>query len=200
MALAPPRIPGGGPSPVSQLRIFSYLPNPRIWKATIAAWLTGVRLDIRGAKPAELGDWLWDFDARPLSREERAGAEAARVRAGFARILFKTAAYLDAHPFGTVPAAFSRDGRIGVFGSNSIMRAVARMPFRCTELTLYRVAHRRFPRRLARLCRGFPALFAGAARQRARCGAAREDTRGVRDAHERHRARHCARAAVSCRR
>jgi elongation factor 1-gamma len=41
--------------------------------------------------------------------------------------LFKTDAFLKAHPFGTVPAAFSPDGRIGIFESNSIMRAVARL-------------------------------------------------------------------------
>jgi glutathione S-transferase len=34
---------------------------------------------------------------------------------------------MEAHPFGTVPAAFSRDGKIGIFESNSIMRAVARL-------------------------------------------------------------------------
>ncbi|MGH7925765.1 MAG: hypothetical protein ACREQH_14370 [Candidatus Binatus sp.] len=32
-----------------------------------------------------------------------------------------------AHPFGAVPAAFSPDGKIGIFESNSIMRAVARL-------------------------------------------------------------------------
>ena len=52
---------------MSQLRIFSYLPNPRIWKATIAARLCGVEIEIRGAPPTELQSWLWDFDARPLS-------------------------------------------------------------------------------------------------------------------------------------
>ncbi|MGB8683298.1 MAG: glutathione S-transferase family protein [Candidatus Binatus sp.] len=34
---------------------------------------------------------------------------------------------MDAHPFGTVPAAFSPDGKTGIFESNSIMRAVARL-------------------------------------------------------------------------
>jgi hypothetical protein len=52
---------------VTQLRIFSYLPNPRIWKATIAARLCGVEIEVRGSSPRELQDWLWDFDARPLS-------------------------------------------------------------------------------------------------------------------------------------
>ena len=52
---------------MSQLRIFSYLPNPRIWKATIAARLCGVDVEVRGAAPVELQSWLRDFDARPLS-------------------------------------------------------------------------------------------------------------------------------------
>jgi hypothetical protein len=30
------------------LRIFSYLPNPRVWKATIAARFCGVDVEIRG--------------------------------------------------------------------------------------------------------------------------------------------------------
>jgi glutathione S-transferase len=34
---------------------------------------------------------------------------------------------MEAHPFGTVPAAFSPDGLVGIFESNSIMRAVARL-------------------------------------------------------------------------
>jgi elongation factor 1-gamma len=34
---------------------------------------------------------------------------------------------MEAHPFGTVPAAFSADGKTGIFESNSIMRAVARL-------------------------------------------------------------------------
>jgi elongation factor 1-gamma len=48
------------------LRIFSYLPNPRLAKATIAARLCGVTVEVRGAAPRALGGWLWDFDARPL--------------------------------------------------------------------------------------------------------------------------------------
>jgi len=34
---------------------------------------------------------------------------------------------MEAHPFGAVPAAFSPDGKTGIFESNSIMRAVARL-------------------------------------------------------------------------
>ena len=33
---------------MSDLRIFSYLPNPRVSKATIAARLTGVDVEVRG--------------------------------------------------------------------------------------------------------------------------------------------------------
>src|SRR5437867_4541115 len=116
--------------PMSELRIFSYLPNPRIWKATIAARLCGVEVEVRGASPRELQSWLWDFDARPLSDDERQSSEAL-VRGGtvgFSGLrLYKTDAFLTAHPFGAVPAAFSPDGATGIFESNSIMRAVARL-------------------------------------------------------------------------
>ena len=112
---------------MSQLRIVSYLPNPRIWKATIAARLTGVDLEIRGSAPKELQSWLWDFDAHPLSPEEKVSSEEVRGRMGFKEALHKTEAFLKAHPFGTVPAAFSPDGKVGIFESNSIMRAVARL-------------------------------------------------------------------------
>jgi glutathione S-transferase len=112
---------------MSQLRIFSYLPNPRVWKATIAARLCGIDIELRGAKPNELQTWLWDFDAHPLSPDDAAQPESVG-RTGFNGVaLRKTQAFLDAHPFGTVPAAFSPDGAIGIFESNSIMRAVARL-------------------------------------------------------------------------
>lgn len=115
---------------MTDLRIFSYMPNPRIWKATIAARLNGAVVEVRGAAPDQLPDWLWDFDARPLTEADRATAS------GFARIgkvgfkggrLHKTDTFLAAHPFGTVPAAFAPDGGTGIFESNSIMRAVARL-------------------------------------------------------------------------
>jgi hypothetical protein len=49
-------------------------------------------------------------------------------RTGFNGVaLRKTQAFLEAHPFGTVSAAFSPDGAIRIFESNSIMRAVARL-------------------------------------------------------------------------
>lgn len=114
------------PDPV--LRVFSYLPNPRLYKAQITARLCGVSVEVRGAKPRELTNWLWDFDARELSDEDKSRyAEfARRSHTGFNGVLYKTDKFLAAHPFGTVPAGFSADGRTGVFESNSIMRAVAR--------------------------------------------------------------------------
>src|ERR1700758_1748196 len=112
------------------LRIFSYLPNPRVWKATIAARFCSVDVEIRGASPKELRDWLWDYDARPLAEQERQSlaslARTGRVGLTGAK-LFKTDAFLEAQPFGNVPAAFGLDGKIGIFESNSIMRAVARL-------------------------------------------------------------------------
>ena len=113
---------------MSDLRIFSYLPNPRIWKATIAARLCGIEVEVRGSSPKELRSWLWDFDARPLSSSELATSADTRTgKVGFTGTLHKTAAFMDAHPFGAVPAAFSPDGKTGIFESNSIMRAVARL-------------------------------------------------------------------------
>ena len=115
---------------MADLRIFSYLPNPRVWKATIAARFCGVDVEIRGASGKELRDWLWDYDARPLAEQERQSlASLARTgRVGLTGAqLFKTDAFLEAQPFGNVPAAFGPDGKIGIFESNSIMRAVARL-------------------------------------------------------------------------
>jgi glutathione S-transferase len=115
---------------MADLRIFSYLPNPRVWKATIAARFCGVDVEIRGASGKELRDWLWDYDARPLAEQERQSlsslARTGRVGLTGAQ-LFKTDAFLEAQPFGNVPAAFGPDGKIGIFESNSIMRAVARL-------------------------------------------------------------------------
>ena len=104
------------------------MPNPRVWKSLIAADLCGVEVEVVGAKPPELGTWLWDYDARPLADDERTEQSPhARIgRRGFSGTLWKTDAFLSAHPFGTVPAAFSPGGDVGVFESNSILRAVAR--------------------------------------------------------------------------
>jgi glutathione S-transferase len=113
------------------LRIFSYLPNPRLYKATIAARFSGAEIEILGAKPQELPDWLWDYDARPLREGDRESPEIAAsartAKRGFQGTLFKTDRFLEANPFGDVPAAFGDDGRVGLFESNSIMRAAARL-------------------------------------------------------------------------
>jgi len=109
------------------LRIFSYLPNPRLAKASIAARLCGVALEVRGAAPRELAGWLWDFDARPLGAGEAGAGTARPAHAGFSGTLHKTEAFLAAQPFGNVPAAFSPNGTVGIFESNSIARAVVRL-------------------------------------------------------------------------
>jgi len=115
---------------MADLRIFSYLPNPRVWKATIAARFCGVDVEVRGASGKEMRNWLWDYDARPLTEQERASmsslARTGRVGLTGAQ-LFKTDAFLQAQPFGNVPAAFGPDGKTGIFESNSITRAVARL-------------------------------------------------------------------------
>ena len=49
-----------------QVRIFSYLPNPRVWKSMIAAKIGKVNLKIIGDKPKNLSNWLWDFDAKEI--------------------------------------------------------------------------------------------------------------------------------------
>lgn len=94
---------------MSHLRIFSYLPNPRIWKATIAARLCGVEVEVRGTSPKELQSWLWDFEAHPLSPNELAASPEVRGQVGSKGNLHKTKEFMQAHPLGTVPAAFSPD-------------------------------------------------------------------------------------------
>ena len=97
-------------------------------KRAIAARLCHIDIEVRGTSPKELASWLWDFDARPLTAgEASSSANAVAGKVGLKGTLHKTEAFLTAHPFGTVPAAFSPDGSIGIFESNSIMRAVARI-------------------------------------------------------------------------
>jgi len=110
------------------LRIFSYLPNPRVWKSLIAAEFCGVKVEVVGDKPAELANWLWDYDARPLAEAERteSSPHARQGRRGFSGTLYKTDEFLATQPFATVPCAFSPGGEYGIFESNSILRAVAR--------------------------------------------------------------------------
>ncbi len=112
----------------SVLKVFSYLPNPRVWKSVIAANIGGVEIEVVGDKPENLSSWLWDYDARELLEEEKTedSPHLRKGKRGFGGALYKTEEFLESHPFGTVPAAFSPGGEIGVFESNSILRSIAR--------------------------------------------------------------------------
>ena len=112
-----------------KIRIFSYLPNPRIWKTTITARLSNVNLSIKGTEPENIKNWLWDFNPRELSETDKKmfKNKTSSVGTGFSIKLHKTEDFLRTQPFGTVPAAFSPDGEIGIFESNSIMRLAARL-------------------------------------------------------------------------
>ena len=94
----------------------------------IAAELCGVPLEIVGDKPAHLARWLWDYDAHELSADELTtdSPYARSSQRGFTGTLYKTDAFLASQPFGTVPCAFSPGGAVGIFESNSILRAVVR--------------------------------------------------------------------------
>ena len=112
-----------------KVRIFSYLPNPRVWKSIIAANYGGIEVEVIGDKPRNLVNWLWDYDAKLLTEPEKENYKDLRKvgKRGFAGELYKTSAFLEAHPFGTVPAAFGGEDKIGIFESNSILREVARL-------------------------------------------------------------------------
>ena len=55
----------------SKIRIFSYLPNPRVWKSLITAKFANVDVEVIGDKPKNLANWLWDYDAKALSDDEK---------------------------------------------------------------------------------------------------------------------------------
>ena len=55
----------------NQIRIFTYLPNPRIWKALVVADIQGVNIELRSDSPKNLKNWLWDFNAIPLSEKDK---------------------------------------------------------------------------------------------------------------------------------
>ena len=110
------------------LKIFSYLPNPRVWKAEIAAKIAGIPVEVIGDKPTEIPNWLWDTQPKKLSDADKKKLKKfERIgKRGFSSALYKTDDFIKLIPFGTVPAAFSPDGKIGIFESNSILRAIAR--------------------------------------------------------------------------
>ena len=81
-------------------------------------------------------NWLWDFDAKPITDEDKSKLKSFEIKSkrGFKGSLYKTNEFMGQHPFGTVPAGFVGEGRLGVFESNSILRAVAR---ECKDKSLY---------------------------------------------------------------
>lgn len=102
---------------MSELRIFSYLSNPRVWKAVTAARIGCVGLAVRGAVSGELVDRPWDFEARRLSEvsaEERAAAERMGRVAFKDRKFYKTDDRLASAPafapaFGPYLAKFATE-------------------------------------------------------------------------------------------
>ena len=95
-----------------QVRIFSYLPNPRVWKSMITAKIGKVDLKITGDKPLNLSNWLWDFEAKEIDSTELDKIKHYKrtSKTGFKGTLYKTDKFLEKHPFGTVPAGFNSDG------------------------------------------------------------------------------------------
>ena len=111
----------------NKIRIFTYLPSPRVWKSLIAADLTDIKLDLRSDKPKNLSKWVWDFDARPFEENSSEDKLIIKGKKGFSNSLTKTKKFLTLNPYGNVPVAFNSIGTIGVFESNSILRLVARI-------------------------------------------------------------------------
>ena len=107
-----------------------------MWKSIITAKIGGIDLEVVGDKPSNMPNWLWDFDAKPISEEDKQELKSFEIKSkrGFKGSLFKTDDFIEQHPFGTVPAGFVGEGRLGVFESNSILRAVAR---ECKDKSLY---------------------------------------------------------------
>ena len=107
-----------------------------MWKSIITAKIGGIDLEVVGDKPNNMPNWLWDFDAKPISEEDKQELKSFEIKSkrGFRGSLYKTDDFIEQHPFGTVPAGFVGEGRLGVFESNSILRAVAR---ECKDKSLY---------------------------------------------------------------
>jgi elongation factor 1-gamma len=86
---------------LAKIRIFSYLPNPRVWKSLIAAKIGGVEVEVVGDKPNQLTDWLWDFDAKFLSEQEKLELDTFKrdSKRGFSGAIYKTDNFMREHPF-----------------------------------------------------------------------------------------------------
>ena len=69
------------------LKIFSYLPNPRVWKSIIVANYGGIDIEVLGDKPSNLVNWLWDYEAKLLTEKEKESIGAASI-AYFVSTLF----------------------------------------------------------------------------------------------------------------
>ena len=79
------------------IRIFSYLPNPRVWKSLITAKLAKVEIKVIGDKPRNLPEWLWDFDAKKIDEIDSEELEKYKRQSkrGFKGDLFKTDEFLE---------------------------------------------------------------------------------------------------------
>ena len=75
---------------MSKIRIFSYLPNPRVWKSIITAKIGGIDIEVVGDKPNNMPNWLWDFDAKPISEEDKSELKSFEIKSkrGFKGSLF----------------------------------------------------------------------------------------------------------------
>ena len=76
---------------MSKIRIFSYLPNPRVWKSIITAKIGGIDIEVIGDKPNNMPNWLWDFDAKPISEEDKSELKSFEIKSkrGFKGSLYK---------------------------------------------------------------------------------------------------------------
>ena len=97
---------------MNKIRIFSYLPNPRVWKSIITAKIGGIDLEVIGDKPNNMPNWLWDFDAKPITDEDKSKLKSFEIKSkrGFKGSLYKTNEFMGQHPFGTVPAGLAFGG------------------------------------------------------------------------------------------
>ena len=86
---------------MSDIRIISYLPNPRVYKATIVARHSGAVIEVIH-KPPEMANWL-DYEAFKMDdAEKEANASACRT----AKTVFPAHCikqmFLRANPFGDI--------------------------------------------------------------------------------------------------
>ena len=80
----------------------------------ITAKLGGLDLEVVGDKPNNMPNWLWDFEARPISEDDKDNLKSyERIsKRGFKGSLYKTDEFINQHPFGTVPAGSVFNARL----------------------------------------------------------------------------------------